>query len=138
MRHPVAASAMIVAAFLASRLPPAAIAQEPAPAKSSVGQAAPSDAAVPAAPTRDRLEVMKEELALTPEQIEKIKPIVDRDKTRSRQLVADKSLSQADRQKKLNAMMKASLDEIFPHLTPEQQAKWKEYKSKQRAAREKK
>jgi Spy/CpxP family protein refolding chaperone len=81
---------------------------------------------------------MKEELALTPEQIEKIKPIVDRDKTRSRQLVADKSLSQADRQKKLNAMMKASLDEIFPHLTPEQQAKWKEYKSKQRAAREKK
>jgi hypothetical protein len=112
-----------------------AAAEEKKSADAAEGKEAKADAAAPA---RDRLEVMKEQLALTPEQIEKIKPIVERDKTRSRQIIADKSLPAADRQKKIGAMLKASLDEISTHLTPEQQAKWKDYKARQRAERQNK
>jgi Spy/CpxP family protein refolding chaperone len=140
MRRSLKLAAILILTVSGAALP-IAFAQDPAPsAKPPAGQKEPADAASPTAPAkeRDRLEIMKEQLALTPEQVVKIKPIVERDKARTRQLLVDKSLAPADRQKKLNALMKGSLDEIIPLLTPEQQAKWKEYKSRQRAARENK
>jgi Spy/CpxP family protein refolding chaperone len=81
---------------------------------------------------QNRLEMMKESLSLTPEQVEKIKPLLEADQATMKELRADTSLTQEARREKRNEMMKASNEKIKPILTPEQQEKWKEQLAKRR------
>ena len=83
---------------------------------------------------QNRLEMMKEALNLTPEQVEKIKPILEADQAKMKDLRADTSLTQEAKREKRNEMMKASAEQIKTILTPEQQEKWKEQMAKRREA----
>lgn len=80
----------------------------------------------------DRLGMMKENLNLTPEQVDKIKPILEADREKMKALREDKNLSQEDRRAKMRDILRESAQQIKPILTPEQQEKWKERASKRR------
>ena len=82
---------------------------------------------------QNRLEMMKEALNLTPEQVDKIKPILEADQAKMREFRADTSLTQEAKREKRSEMMKASAEKIKPILTPEQQEKWKDQTAKRRA-----
>lgn len=85
----------------------------------------------------DRLEMMKEQLSLTPEQVEKIKPILEKDREKLTALRSDEALTQEQKRAKMQEIIKASAEEIKPILTPEQVEKWKAQMEKRRAEREK-
>ena len=99
----------------------------------------------PGGPRGDRLEMMKEKLGLTPEQIEKIKPILEKDREKLMALREDAALSREQKGEKMREILKSSMEAIKPILTPEQVEKWKaemekrkEEMEKRRAEREKK
>ena len=102
-----------------SLVPDASAASKPAPA----GEAT----------AANRLEQMKEKLNLTPEQMEKIKPIFARNKTKADELRADTSLTPQERREKGRELMQAVQADVQPILTPEQQEKGKEEAAKRRA-----
>ncbi len=84
----------------------------------------PSATAVPKTPeTADqRLANLKREVSLTPAQVKKVKPIIEK-------YVADinaiKNDTKEEKDAKRNALRKQYNDQINATLTPEQQAKWK-------------
>ncbi len=84
---------------------------------------------------RDRVEMMKESLGLTDEQVAKIKPIVEADREKMKALREDSSLSQEDKRAKYTEMFKAQSEKIKPILTPEQQTKWAEQAEKMKERR---
>lgn len=84
-----------------------------------------------------QLEMLTESLTLTPEQSAKIKPIMERDREKMRELREDKSLSQEDRRAKLGELARTRTEEIRAVLTPEQQEKYKALMEKRREAMEK-
>ena len=88
----------------------------------------------PAGPRGDRLEMMKEKLNLTPEQIEKIKPILEKDREKLVSLREDTSLSREQKGEKMREILKSSMTAIKPILTPEQIEKWKAAMEKRREA----
>ena len=97
----------------------------------------------PGGPRGDRLEMMKEQLGLTPEQVEKIKPILEKDREKIQALRADTTTSREQKGEKMRAIITASMDQIKPILTPEQLEKFKagmekrrEEMQKRRAAQE--
>ena len=92
----------------------------------------------PGGPQGDRLEMMKEKLSLTAEQIEKIKPLLEKDREKIMALRQDASLSREEKGEKMREILKASMEAIKPILTPEQLEKWKAEMEKRRAEREKK
>ena len=92
----------------------------------------------PGGPRGDRLEMMKEKLGLTPEQIEKIKPILEKDREKLMALREDAALSREQKGEKMREILKSSMEAIKPILTPEQVEKWKAEMEKRRAVREKK
>ena len=92
----------------------------------------------PGGPRGDRLEMMKEKLSLMPEQVEKIKPILEKDRAKLMALREDATLSREQKGEKMREILKSSMEEIRPILTPEQIEKWKAEMEKRRAEREKK
>ena len=92
----------------------------------------------PGGPRGDRLEMMKEKLGLTPEQVEKIKPILEKDREKLMALREDAALSREQKGEKMREILKSSMEAIKPILTPEQVEKWKAEMEKRRAEREKK
>ena len=92
----------------------------------------------PGGPRGDRLEMMKEKLSLMPEQVEKIKPILEKDRAKLMALREDATLSREQKGEKMREILKSSMEEIRPILTPEQVEKWKAEMEKRRAEREKK
>ena len=99
----------------------------------------------PGGPRGDRLEMMKEKLGLTPEQVEKIKPLLEKDREKLLALREDTTASREQKGEKMREILKASMEAIKPILTPEQVEKWKaemekrkEEMEKRRAEQEKK
>jgi Spy/CpxP family protein refolding chaperone len=94
----------------------------------------------PADPARmieSRIEMMKEALSLTPEQVAKIRPLMERDGEKLKAIIGDASLSQEDRRAKVREVMQASGESINGVLTPEQREKWKAQAEKRRAEAQK-
>ena len=119
--------------------PPAA----PEAAKPERGPGGPGGG--PGGPRGDRLEMMKEQLGLTPEQVEKIKPILEKDREKLQALRADTTTSREQKGEKMREIITASMEQIKPILTPEQLEKFKagmekrrEEMQKRRAEQEKK
>ena len=84
------------------------------------------------------LERLKSQLDLTPDQIEKIKPIVEKQREKLKALKDDTSIPQDQKRDKFREIFVASMEEMKPIFTPEQAAKLKEAMEKRRAEREKK
>ena len=138
------ATASLLASFSSIR------AEDPVPPTPPVNPPAGTPAAAkpergPGGPRGDRLEMMKEKLGLTPEQVEKIKPILEKDREKLMALREDTALSREQKGEKMREILKSSMEEIKPILTPEQLEKWKaemekrkEEMEKRRAEREKK
>jgi len=81
--------------------------------------AAPGKAAV-----RDRLQQISEELKLTDDQKEKLKPIFREEAGKLRELRNDKDLSREDRAAKIKTIRDDAAAKVKPILTPEQLEKW--------------
>ena len=86
----------------------------------------------------DRLEMMKEKLGLTPEQVEKIKPILEKDREKLLALRDDTTATREQKGGKMREILKSSMEGIRPILTPEQVEKWKTEMQTRRAVRERK
>lgn len=80
----------------------------------------------------DRLAMMKEQLGLTPEQVEKIKPILEKDREKLQALRADTATTREQKGEKLREIITAEMEQIKPILTPEQVEKWKAVQEKRR------
>ena len=80
----------------------------------------------------DRLAMMKETLGLTPEQVEKIKPIIEKDREKLMALREDSALSREQKGEKMKEIITASMEQIKPILTPEQLEKFKAQMEKRR------
>ena len=86
----------------------------------------------PGGPRGDRLAMMKEQLGLTPEQVEKIKPILEKDREKLQALRADTTATREQKGGKTREILTASMEEIKPILTPEQLEKFKAGMEKRR------
>src|SRR5258708_39824636 len=73
---------------------------------------------------RDPMAMMKEQLSLTDDQIEKIKPILKDRQEKMTALRGDTSLSQEDRRAKMKEIIDASNAKIKPILTADQKEKF--------------
>jgi len=82
---------------------------------------------------RDRLAMMKEQLGLTPEQVEKLKPIFAKDAEQYKALREDAALSREQKGEKMRAIFQASREQIQAILTPDQVEKMKATMEKRRA-----
>ena len=83
-----------------------------------------------AAPARgDRLKSVAEQLKLTDEQKEKLKPIFQEERKKVRELRDNKDLSRQDRVAKLKEIREDVTSKIKPILTPEQLEKWNKLRS---------
>jgi Spy/CpxP family protein refolding chaperone len=81
-------------------------------------------------PTADqRLQRMTQQLNLTADQQEKIKPILENESTQMQTLRADSSLSQEDRMAKMKQIRESSSSQINPILNADQQTKYAEMMS---------
>jgi Spy/CpxP family protein refolding chaperone len=71
-----------------------------------------------------RLQHMTKTLNLTPDQQEKIKPILENEQTQMQGLHQDTSMAKPDRMAKAQQIRQGSNDQIQQILTPDQQQKW--------------
>ena len=91
---------------------------------------APGEAATPArGAIRDRLQQVAEQLKLTDDQKEKLKPIFKEQATKLRELRDNKDLSREDRMAKVKEIRESLAAKIKPILTPEQLDKWNKLRS---------
>lgn len=72
----------------------------------------------------DRLAMLKQELALTPDQIEKVKPILDHEREAVRTLMEDTSTDRDAKRPKMREIRESHNAQIRAILTPDQQAKF--------------
>lgn len=84
-------------------------------------------------PRGDRLAMMKEQLSLTPEQVEKLKPIFARDADKLKAIREDAALTAEQKREQARAIYEASVEEVKAILTPDQAEKWKAAMEKRRA-----
>jgi periplasmic protein CpxP/Spy len=77
----------------------------------------------------DQLQNLAEELKLTDEQKEKIRPIVREQARKVRELRKDTELSRPDRLAKFKEVREGTLEKLKPILTAEQLEKWKQRRS---------
>ena len=82
-----------------------------------------------------RVQKVAQELNLTPEQRQQLKPILQDAAQKLKALRADASLSQAQKHQQLKAIHQEAAAKIKPILTPEQLAKWQELRHQARANR---
>ncbi|MCE9610355.1 MAG: hypothetical protein K8R23_09200 [Chthoniobacter sp.] len=85
----------------------------------------------------DRLEMMKQQLGLTPDQIEKLKPIFAKDAEQMKAIRDDAALSREQKGEKMRAIFQASREQVQAILTPDQVEKMKAGMEKRRAEWEK-
>jgi len=87
-----------------------------------------TDAKAP--PTRaERFKELSEQLKLTDDQKEKLKPIVQEERKKVRELRDNKDLSRQDRVAKLKEIREDVSAKLKPILTPEQLEKWNKLRS---------
>ena len=121
-----AAASLLTAASLRAADPvPPTPPVNPPPAAPESAQPERRPGGGPSGPRGDRLAMMKEQLGLTPEQVEKIKPILEKDREKLQALRADTTTTREQKGEKMREILTASLEEIKPILTPEQLEKFK-------------
>ena len=96
----------------------------------NMGQNGPPQGHHMMASPQQRLEHMTKMLNLTPEQQEKIKPILENQNTQMQALHQDTSMSREDRMAKAQQIHQSGDEQIKGILTPEQQQKWSDMQSK--------
>jgi Spy/CpxP family protein refolding chaperone len=72
----------------------------------------------------DELTRFKNDLALSPEQVSKMKPILGEQMSQLQELKSSPGLSKQDKIAKFNDIRKAGYEQIKQVLTPEQLTKW--------------
>src|SRR5256885_14310715 len=110
----------------------------------AVGQAADNLDVKPGAATPDRragiqarLKQISEQLKLTDEQKEKLKPIFQEQAPKLRELRQNESLSREDKMAKLKELREDLNKKIEPILTPEQKEKWQKFQQRRAKRQEK-
>jgi len=78
-----------------------------------------------------RLQMMTQQLSLTGDQQEQIKPILENESQQMQALRSDTALSQQDRMSKMQAIRKDTASQIKPILNADQQTKYQEMMSHQ-------
>jgi periplasmic protein CpxP/Spy len=73
-----------------------------------------------------RLQHMTKMLSLTPDQQQKIKPILEQEQQQMMAAKQDTTMSQADRKAKMMQIHQGTNDQIKAVLTPDQQTKWEQ------------
>jgi periplasmic protein CpxP/Spy len=81
--------------------------------------------------TEQRLQRMTQQLNLTEEQQQKIKPILESESTQMQALRGDSSLTQEERMAKMKELRQGTSEQIKPILTADQQQKYAEMMSHQ-------
>ena len=81
-----------------------------------------------------RLDHMTKMLNLTPDQQQKIKPILENEQSQMQALHQDTTTPQADRMAKARELRQSSNQQINGILTPDQQQKWSQMQSKRGGA----
>ncbi|TCO88056.1 hypothetical protein EV701_119100 [Chthoniobacter flavus] len=76
-----------------------------------------------------RFQKLKQELSLTPAQVAKIKPIIEKAVADAKALRANTSLPEAQKRKNMRQIFAASFQQIKPLLTPQQLQKWKQIRA---------
>jgi Spy/CpxP family protein refolding chaperone len=84
------------------------------------------------------VQMLREKIGVTEEQIEKMKPIFGQQMEKLKGLKEDTALTMEQKREKAREIMMGTMEEIKPILTPEQMAKLKEELEKRRAARQQK
>jgi Spy/CpxP family protein refolding chaperone len=84
---------------------------------------------------RDRVQQVAKELNLTPEQKEKIKPILQEMRQSARAIAQDKSLSREEKKTKLKALREEFAPKLKEILTPEQLEKWNHLRQEKQGKR---
>lgn len=82
----------------------------------------------------DRLEKFKEELNLTPEQVDQIRPILRKQREQVETVRENSSLTHEEKLEKCREMIKSTAEEIRPLLKPEQREKLGQAVEKMREA----
>jgi Spy/CpxP family protein refolding chaperone len=81
-----------------------------------------------------RLQKLKQELGLTPPQVAKIKPILEKAGTQLKASRDNTSLPVPQRRQKMRQIFAASAQQIRPILTPQQLQKWKQIREEHHTA----
>jgi len=84
---------------------------------------------------RERMQEVAAKLGLTDEQKEKLKPIIQTELEKLKELHADKSLTREQKIEKLKAIKAELAPQVKEILTPEQLAKWQEMREEFREKR---
>lgn len=82
---------------------------------------------------RERLQKISQELNLTADQKEQLKPIIQTEVGKLKALHADTSLTRAQKIEKFKAIREETAPEVKAILTPEQLAKWQTIRAEYRA-----
>jgi Spy/CpxP family protein refolding chaperone len=85
-----------------------------------------------AAAARDRMQATLAELNLTPEQKEKLAPVIRAEMQKMAALRGDQSLSPRERLQRLKAIQEETVPQVKAILTPEQFAKWENKRAEAR------
>lgn len=99
----------------------------PGPTGGPVGQRPPMGA-------EQRLQMMTKQLNLTPEQQQKIKPLLESEGQQMQAVHADTSLTQEARVAKVTGIRRSTNEQIKPLLDADQQQKFEEMMSRRQAA----
>lgn len=81
---------------------------------------------------QDRIEMMKKELSLSEDQVAKLKPILEEDGKKMREIWQDSSMTQEQKREKITALREASQAKVKPILTKEQFEKWTKLNAERR------
>jgi Spy/CpxP family protein refolding chaperone len=121
--------------------PPGPTTLPAAPATTTPASPAP-DAGTPQSPAGGRnrgemfIQMLKEKIGVTDEQLGKMKPIFGQQREKMMALKDDTSLTREQKRDKFREIITGTLEEIKPILTPEQLTKLKDEMEKRRAARQ--
>jgi periplasmic protein CpxP/Spy len=117
----------------ATATPVASATPAPSGARAERGQGGPGGRADFAQRAKARLEQMKADLALTDDQAQKIRAIMDQQMAAMQAMRSDQSMTREQRQAKFAESRQAIGAQIEALLTPEQKPKWEELKKKREA-----
>lgn len=113
--------------------PPLPAASTPAPQSPQTTQTvSPSTTAQPGGQRNHPFQKLKNELALTPEQIAKIRPIVMSTRQQIKALRENTALPQKQRRQQIRQIMASTIQQIRPILTPQQLEKWRQIREQRR------
>lgn len=102
------------------------------PAGVKEGEPGPGRSRRPGGQRGERLEMMKEKLGLSTEQVEKLKAIFAEDAEKIKAFREDSALTDEQKREKMRAFFQASMEKVKAVLTPDQGEKWKAEMEKRR------